>query len=46
MPVVFCYSRKLQWTGHVAMMEETRNAYKILVGKPLGEHPHGLRGKL
>jgi hypothetical protein len=36
-----CYGRKLDWTGHVAMMEETRNAYKILAGKPLGEHPHG-----
>jgi hypothetical protein len=22
------------WVGHVAQMEEPRNAYKILVGKP------------
>jgi hypothetical protein len=27
-------SRKMRWAGHVARMVETRNAYKILVGKP------------
>jgi hypothetical protein len=27
-------SRKMRWTGHVAQMEETRNAYRITVGKP------------
>jgi hypothetical protein len=29
-------SRKMRWAGHVARMVETRNAYRILVGKPLG----------
>jgi hypothetical protein len=28
--------RRLQWTGHVARMGESRNAYRILVEKPLG----------
>jgi hypothetical protein len=27
-------SRKMSWEGHVARMRETRNAYRILVGKP------------
>jgi hypothetical protein len=27
-------SRMMRWAGHVARMEKTRNAYRILVGKP------------
>jgi hypothetical protein len=27
-------SRRMRWAGHVAQMGETRNAYRILVGKP------------
>jgi len=27
-------SRRIRWAGHVARMEEMRNAYSILVGKP------------
>jgi hypothetical protein len=27
-------SWKIRWAGHVALMEETKNAYRILVGKP------------
>ena len=27
-------SRRLRWTGPVARMEEGRNAFKILTGKP------------
>jgi hypothetical protein len=27
-------SRRMRWAGHVAPMEEKRNAYRILVGKP------------
>ena len=27
-------SRRLRWTGHVARMEESRSAFKILAGKP------------
>jgi hypothetical protein len=26
-------SRSIRWTGHVAGMGETRNAYRVLVGK-------------
>jgi hypothetical protein len=28
-----------RWAGHVARMEEMRNACKILVGKPKGNRP-------
>ena len=34
-------SRWLRWAGHVARMEESRNAYRVLVGKPEGERPVG-----
>jgi hypothetical protein len=27
-------SRRLRWTGHVARMEDRRDAYRVLVGKP------------
>jgi hypothetical protein len=27
-------SRRMGWAGHVAGMEEKKNAYRILVGKP------------
>jgi hypothetical protein len=27
-------SRRMKWTGHVARMEEKRNACRLLVGKP------------
>jgi hypothetical protein len=30
-------SRRMGWAGHVARMGETRNAYRILVGKPEGK---------
>jgi hypothetical protein len=30
-------SRSIIWAGHVALMEETRNAYSLLVGKPEGK---------
>jgi hypothetical protein len=29
-------SRGMGWAGHVARMRETRNAYRILMGKPEG----------
>jgi hypothetical protein len=29
--------RRMSWAGHVARMEEKRNAYRILVGKPEGK---------
>ena len=34
-------SRRLRWTGHVAKMEESRSAFKILTGKPTGKRPLG-----
>jgi hypothetical protein len=33
--------RRMRWAGHVARMEEKRNAYRILVGKPEGKRPLG-----
>jgi hypothetical protein len=32
-------SRRMGWAEHVARMWETRNAYRILVGKPEGTRP-------
>jgi hypothetical protein len=34
-------SRRMRWAGHVARMGETRNIYRILVGKPEGKRPLG-----
>jgi hypothetical protein len=34
-------SRRIRCVGHVARMGETRNAYRILVGKPEGKSPLG-----
>jgi hypothetical protein len=34
-------SRMMRWAGHVARMEEKRNAYKVLVGMPEGKRPLG-----
>ena len=34
-------SRRLREAGHVARMEEGRNASKILTGKPAGKKPLG-----
>jgi hypothetical protein len=33
--------RRMRWAEHVARMRETRNAYRILVGKPEGRRPLG-----
>jgi hypothetical protein len=30
-------SRKMRWAGHVALMWEKRNAYRLLVGEPEGK---------
>jgi hypothetical protein len=30
--------RRMRWAGHVASMEEKRNAYRILVGKAEGKN--------
>ena len=34
-------SRRLSWAGHVARMEQCRNAYRVLVRKPEGKRPSG-----
>ena len=34
-------SRILRWVGHVARMEDDRNAFKMLTGKPTGKRPLG-----
>ena len=31
----------LRWKGHVARMEKSRNAYRVLVGKPEGKRALG-----
>ena len=33
--------RRLRWAGHVARMEQSRNAYRVLVRKPKGKRPLG-----
>ena len=34
-------SRRLRWVGHVARMEQSRNAYRVLVGRPELKIPLG-----
>ncbi|KAJ4431761.1 hypothetical protein ANN_20366 [Periplaneta americana] len=34
-------SRRLRWAGHVAHMGESRNTYRVLVGRPEGKRPLG-----
>ena len=34
-------SRRLRWAGHVARMDQFRNAYRVLVGKPASKRPLG-----
>ncbi|KAJ4450075.1 hypothetical protein ANN_01482 [Periplaneta americana] len=34
-------SRRLRWAWHVALMGESRNAYRVLVGRPEGKRPLG-----
>jgi hypothetical protein len=34
-------SRRLRWTGNVALMGEKRNVYRIIVGKPERKRPLG-----
>jgi hypothetical protein len=34
-------SKRMRWAGHVARMEEKRNAYRILVGRPEEKRPLG-----
>ncbi|KAJ4429432.1 hypothetical protein ANN_21601 [Periplaneta americana] len=34
-------SAVLRWAGHVALMGESRNAFRVLVGRPEGKRPLG-----
>jgi hypothetical protein len=34
----------MRCVGHVSLMEEKRNAFKVLVGKSQGEKPLGRQG--
>ena len=34
-------SKRLRWAGHVARMDQSRNAYRVLVGKHEGKRPLG-----
>ena len=33
--------RQMKWVGHVARMEQSRNAYRVLVRIPEGKRPLG-----
>ncbi|KAJ4448380.1 hypothetical protein ANN_10396 [Periplaneta americana] len=35
------HALRLRWAGHVARMGESRNAYRVLVGRPEGKRPLG-----
>ena len=39
--VLVIKSRRMRWTGHVALMGEERGVYRVLVGKPEGKRPLG-----
>ena len=34
-------SRRMRWAGHVARMDEEKEVYRVLVGKPEGKRPLG-----
>ena len=34
-------SRRLTWAGNIARMEELRNVFRVLVGKPENKRPLG-----
>jgi hypothetical protein len=34
-------SRRMRWAGHVARMEEGRDVYRVLVGRPECKRPLG-----
>jgi hypothetical protein len=36
----------MRWAGHVALMGEKRNAYRILVGKPKEKEDLDVGGKI
>ena len=42
--VMVIKSGRLRWAGHLVRMEEGRNAFKILTGKPTGRRAVGILG--
>jgi hypothetical protein len=40
-PSIIRMSRRMRWAGHVALMGEKINAYRLLVEKPQGRRPLG-----
>jgi hypothetical protein len=34
-------SRRMRWAGHIALVGEKRNAYRLLMGKPERKRPLG-----
>jgi hypothetical protein len=36
-------TRRMRWAGHVAQIDEKRNAYSVFEGKPEGKRPLGRR---
>jgi hypothetical protein len=34
-------SRRMRWAGHVARMRDSRDMYRVLMGKPEGQRPLG-----
>jgi hypothetical protein len=41
--IITIKSRRMRWTRHVARKGEKRNAYRLLVRKPIGKRPLGRR---
>jgi hypothetical protein len=39
--IITIKSMRVRWAGHVVQMEEKRNVYRLLVGKPEGKSPLG-----
>ena len=39
--ILFGWSRRIRWAGHVARIGEMRVAYRVLVGNPEGKRPLG-----
>ena len=39
--IMYLKPRRLRWAGHVGRMEQFRNAYRVLVGKPESKKPLG-----
>ena len=39
--IMILNSRRLRWAGHVVRIKESRNAYRVLVGRPEGKRSVG-----